>query len=123
MPDYIVRAIEPIKDNDEAVRNYGVDFAVAMARELLDSGIVPGLHFYTLNREVATIAILKQVTSTCRAQSFPHFRFSEVRKNDMLKKNEKKCCRNQAGNDEISFENRSLSISVEIMDAIFIKLQ
>lgn len=60
VPQTVIDAIEPIKDNDEAVRNYGIDMAVTMARELLNSGLVPGIHFYTLNREVATISILKQ---------------------------------------------------------------
>merc|ERR1712131_285830 len=61
VPEFITRDITPIKDNDEAIRNYGIDFAVKQCRELLDSGLVDGLHFYTLNREVATIAILKQL--------------------------------------------------------------
>jgi len=61
VPEFITRDITPIKDNDEAIRNYGIDFAVKQCRELLDSGLVDGLHFYTLNREVATISILKQL--------------------------------------------------------------
>lgn len=32
-----------------------------MCRVLLDSGRVPGLHFYTLNREVATMEVLRQL--------------------------------------------------------------
>lgn len=32
-----------------------------MCRLLLDSGKVPGLHFYTLNREVATMEVLRQL--------------------------------------------------------------
>jgi len=61
VPEFITRDITPIKDNDEAIRKYGIDFAVKQCRELLDSGLVDGLHFYTLNREVATIQILKQL--------------------------------------------------------------
>jgi len=61
VPDFITRDITPIKDNDEAIRKYGIDFAVRQCRELLDSGVVQGLHFYTLNREVATIEILKRL--------------------------------------------------------------
>merc|ERR1712142_414444 len=57
----IIPGILPIQDNDEAIRKYGIDFAVRQCRELLDSGLVDGLHFYTLNREVATIQILKQL--------------------------------------------------------------
>ncbi|KAH1175824.1 hypothetical protein KIL84_022349 [Mauremys mutica] len=61
VPQEIKEVIEPIKDNDAAIRNYGVELAVSMCRELLDSGMVSGLHFYTLNREVATTEILKRL--------------------------------------------------------------
>nr|XP_045006704.1 methylenetetrahydrofolate reductase isoform X1 [Jaculus jaculus] len=59
VPQKIKDVIEPIKDNDAAIRNYGIELAVNLCRELLDSGLVPGLHFYTLNREVATTEVLK----------------------------------------------------------------
>ena len=59
VPQEIVDAIQPIKDDDKAIRSYGVDYTVKMVNELLNSGEVPGVHFYTLNREVATIEVLK----------------------------------------------------------------
>ncbi|XP_027699647.1 methylenetetrahydrofolate reductase isoform X2 [Vombatus ursinus] len=61
VPQEIKDVIEPIKDNDAAIRNYGIELAVAMCQELLASGVVPGLHFYTLNREVATVEVLKRL--------------------------------------------------------------
>ncbi|XP_072464985.1 methylenetetrahydrofolate reductase (NADPH) isoform X4 [Notamacropus eugenii] len=61
VPQEIKDVIEPIKDNDAAIRNYGIELAVAMCQELLTSGLVHGLHFYTLNREVATVEVLKRV--------------------------------------------------------------
>ncbi|XP_056398190.1 methylenetetrahydrofolate reductase (NADPH) [Hyla sarda] len=61
VPQEIKDVIEPIKDNDAAIRNYGIDLVVSMCRELLDSGLVHGLHFYTLNREVATIEVLRRL--------------------------------------------------------------
>ncbi|XP_058017228.1 methylenetetrahydrofolate reductase (NADPH) [Ahaetulla prasina] len=61
VPQEIKDVIEPIKDNDAAIRNYGIELAVKMCRELLDSGLVHGLHFYTLNREVATMEILRRL--------------------------------------------------------------
>jgi len=60
VPTDIIDTITPIKDNDEAVRNYGVHQAVEMCKVLLNSGFY-GLHFYTLNREVAVVDILKQL--------------------------------------------------------------
>uniref|UniRef100_A0A3P9DH30 methylenetetrahydrofolate reductase (NADPH) n=1 Tax=Maylandia zebra TaxID=106582 RepID=A0A3P9DH30_9CICH len=61
VPEEITQVIEPIKDNDAAIRNYGIQQAVEMCRVLLDSGKVPGVHFYTLNREVATMEVLRQL--------------------------------------------------------------
>ena len=67
VPQEIIDAINPIKENDEAIRNFGIAQAVKMCKELFEAGItnpdmnVPGIHFYTLNREVATISVLKQL--------------------------------------------------------------
>ncbi|XP_058531193.1 methylenetetrahydrofolate reductase (NADPH) isoform X4 [Ochotona princeps] len=61
VPQEIKDVIEPIKDNDAAIRNYGIDLAVSLCQELLASGLVPGLHFYTLNRQVATTEVLKRL--------------------------------------------------------------
>ncbi|XP_078281428.1 methylenetetrahydrofolate reductase (NADPH) isoform X2 [Rhinoraja longicauda] len=61
VPQEIKDVIDPIKDNDDVIRNYGIDLATDMCRVLLKSGLVPGLHFYTLNREVATVEILKRL--------------------------------------------------------------
>lgn len=52
VPRAILDIVEPIKDNDEAVRKFGIDFATEQCREILESGVTYGLHFYTLNREV-----------------------------------------------------------------------
>ncbi|CAH1773146.1 unnamed protein product [Owenia fusiformis] len=65
VPQEILDAINPIKDNDEAIRNFGIDMAVELSKTCLDSGLVHGLHFYTLNREVATIEILKRLGMWC----------------------------------------------------------
>jgi len=50
VPKEILDIIEPLKSNDEAIRNYGVHQAVEMIKELFQSGTAPGVHFYTLNR-------------------------------------------------------------------------
>lgn len=61
VPQKIIDTIVAIKDNDEAVRQYGIDHGTEMCRQLLNSGIVGGLHFYTLNREYATKKILRNL--------------------------------------------------------------
>ena len=57
VPQAIRDALEPIKDNDEAVKNYGVELAVQMCIRMRESG-VPCLHFYTLNLEKSVLQIL-----------------------------------------------------------------
>ncbi|XP_059172840.1 methylenetetrahydrofolate reductase (NADPH)-like [Physella acuta] len=61
VPLEIINSITPIKDNDEAIRNFGIDQAVLLCQELLKSGTNTGLHFYTLNREVAVKEVLKRL--------------------------------------------------------------
>lgn len=55
----MLEAMESMKDNDEAIRNYGAQACIELCQKLLDTGKVLGLHFYTLNREYAITEILK----------------------------------------------------------------
>jgi len=61
LPQKLVDIIEPIKNNDEAIRNYGIFQATEMCKDLLKSGLVNGIHFYTLNKEKATISVLQNL--------------------------------------------------------------
>ncbi len=45
---------------DEAVTQFGIDYATRQCQELLRQG-VPGIHFYTLNKARSTTAILKNL--------------------------------------------------------------
>ncbi|CAI5729649.1 unnamed protein product [Hyaloperonospora brassicae] len=65
VPDRVRQALEPIKDNDEAVKDYGVQLGIAMSQQLIDAG-VPGLHFYTLNLERSVRRILEGLSSLSR---------------------------------------------------------
>jgi methylenetetrahydrofolate reductase (NADPH) len=60
IPDWLREQMEPIKDDLEAVKALGIDLAAKQCHELLQAG-VPGLHFYTLNKSEATIAIRNQL--------------------------------------------------------------
>eukprot|EP00878_Enallax_costatus_P012779 GHUV01013346.1.p1 GENE.GHUV01013346.1~~GHUV01013346.1.p1 ORF type:complete len:376 (+),score=87.57 GHUV01013346.1:1641-2768(+) len=60
VPPAVTDALEAIKDNDEAVKAYGVQLGAEMCRQLLDAG-VPGLHMYTLNLERSAVGILEAV--------------------------------------------------------------
>lgn len=57
VPDEILKALEPIKDNDEAVRSYGIQQATDMVKKILAAGIKT-IHLYTLNLEKSAIGIL-----------------------------------------------------------------
>lgn len=60
IPSHVADAVEAIKDNDEAIKAYGVSLGTMMCQQLLQAG-VPGLHMYTLNLERSAVSILKNV--------------------------------------------------------------
>lgn len=60
VPRHILDTVEAIKDNDEAVKAYGISLGTMMCQRLLQAG-VPGVHMYTLNLEKTAVEILKNV--------------------------------------------------------------
>ncbi len=56
VPSWLHEKMEPVREDLEAVKKLGIDLATEQCRELMQAG-VPGLHFYTLNKSEATIAI------------------------------------------------------------------
>jgi methylenetetrahydrofolate reductase (NADPH) len=57
MSPTIIRRLEGLAGDDEAVRQYGVEIATDLCHQLLDHG-VPGIHFYCLNRTASCTEIL-----------------------------------------------------------------
>jgi len=57
VPQKILDDLKPVKENDQAVREYGIQYAIEMCKKMLANGIL-GLHFYTLNQEATTKKIL-----------------------------------------------------------------
>lgn len=57
IPQEITDALEPIKDNEEAVKAYGIHLGTEMCKKILASGIKQ-LHLYTLNMEKSALGIL-----------------------------------------------------------------
>lgn len=58
VPQHIWNAIQPIAENDEAVKAYGVELCIRMCQEMISKGI-KGFHFYTLNLEHSVLNVLK----------------------------------------------------------------
>ena len=66
LPASLVSELDKRGEDDEAVTQFGVEYATRQCEELLREG-VPGLHFYTLNKARSTVQIvgnLGLVTST-----------------------------------------------------------
>ena len=61
LPDSLCRNLDQHQEDNEAVRKIGIEHALNQCRELLANG-APGIHFYTLNRSNATLAILDGLT-------------------------------------------------------------
>ena len=60
IPATVVRDLEAIQHEPEAVQRYGIEYAKRQCKELLDHG-VPGIHFYTLNKSRATREIVRSL--------------------------------------------------------------
>jgi methylenetetrahydrofolate reductase (NADPH) len=60
IPRWIAKRMLAHGDDNDAVRALGAEVVAQMCRRLLEGG-APGLHFYTLNRARATIAVLQQL--------------------------------------------------------------
>ena len=60
LPGPLVSELDKCADNDEATKQFGIEYASRQCEELLAEG-VPGLHFYTLNKAQSTTAILRNL--------------------------------------------------------------
>ncbi|MBI4349531.1 MAG: methylenetetrahydrofolate reductase, partial [Elusimicrobia bacterium] len=60
IPPAMMKELEPIQNDKEAVVRYGIEYATRQCRELLAGG-APGVHFYTLNRSRSTATILSRL--------------------------------------------------------------
>ena len=70
VPDFWREKLDPVKNDDAAVRDVGKDLVVDMCRKLLDKGIFH-LHFYTMNLAQATQRILDDLRLTPEESGTP----------------------------------------------------
>lgn len=61
IPQSYIERLEPIKDDDAAVREEGCAIIAEMCQTLLDSGVSNHLHMYTMNLEKASTMILERL--------------------------------------------------------------
>ncbi|KAH9981738.1 methylenetetrahydrofolate reduct [Russula compacta] len=59
IPDSIYADLEPIKHDDQKVKDYGISLAVKMIRRLVEEGGLHGFHLCTLNLEKSVQSILE----------------------------------------------------------------
>ncbi|KZT39245.1 methylenetetrahydrofolate reduct [Sistotremastrum suecicum HHB10207 ss-3] len=60
-PPHVMDALEPIKHDDQRVKDFGVALAVEMIRKINASSEISGFHFCTLNLERSIVLILEQL--------------------------------------------------------------
>lgn len=71
VPDKIWADLHGVRDNDEAVKSYGIELCVKMCQEMAAFGI-RGFHFYTLNLENSVLSTLAKlgVAGTSAAKKY-----------------------------------------------------
>jgi methylenetetrahydrofolate reductase (NADPH) len=60
LPKPLLAELETRGDDDQAVAEFGIEYATKQCEELLREG-APGLHFYTLNRAGSTTEVVKNL--------------------------------------------------------------
>lgn len=60
IPRWVARRLQSFGDDAEAIREFGSEVVADLCRRLIDGG-APSLHFYTLNRAKATLAIAERL--------------------------------------------------------------
>jgi methylenetetrahydrofolate reductase (NADPH) len=70
LPTALHERLEPVADDPQAVLEIGVDWAWRQCEELLVNG-APGVHFYTLNRSLATQRIFARLQESSVAGLLP----------------------------------------------------
>ena len=73
LPAQLLSELERRGDDDEAVTQFGIEYATRQCEALLREG-APGLHFYTLNKARSTTAVIKNLALERRALREPAIR-------------------------------------------------
>ncbi|WVR08500.1 methylenetetrahydrofolate reductase [Kwoniella sp. DSM 27419] len=91
VPASITADLQPISSDDAAVKRYGAELATKMVKKVLQSGLIPGVHFCTLNLEKSVRTILDNLgwtaTSDPNVQASPVLRYNRLIEDDDPKPN------------------------------------
>jgi methylenetetrahydrofolate reductase (NADPH) len=60
LPEKFLQRLEALGDDDDAVKEYGIEYATEQSEALLRFG-VQGLHYYTLNKPYSTLRIVENL--------------------------------------------------------------
>lgn len=60
IPAALAAKLDELGDDDEAVAEYGIEYATRQCQDLLRQS-APGIHFYTLNKSRSTVQVLKNL--------------------------------------------------------------
>ncbi|KAF5338361.1 hypothetical protein D9611_012529 [Ephemerocybe angulata] len=70
IPQALMDILEPVKNDDEKVRELGIKIVADLCRKILDSGLgIKGLHFYTMNLERGTKMLLEELNLVPRIET------------------------------------------------------
>jgi len=70
IPQHLLDILEPVKNDDEKVRELGTKIVADLCRKILDSGLgIRGLHFYTMNLEKGTKMLLEELNLVPRVET------------------------------------------------------
>jgi methylenetetrahydrofolate reductase (NADPH) len=63
IPRWLTKRLHALGDDADAIREFSADVVAELCRRLVAGG-APGLHFYTLNRAKATLAVYERLASS-----------------------------------------------------------
>lgn len=61
IPQHFLDSLDPIKEDDYAVREIGTHLVAELCQKLIDSRYINHLHFYTMNLEKSTLMLLEEL--------------------------------------------------------------
>ncbi|WRT70575.1 methylenetetrahydrofolate reductase [Kwoniella shivajii] len=114
VPESISSDLLPISSDDSAVKKYGAELATKMVQRILDSKLVPGIHFCTLNLEKSVRTILenlKWTSSSSPNQSSPLSRHNRLIEDDSPQPNGALAINGHSTNGTLPNQMSDLSIS------------